>query len=282
MEREPVSGETSHVRESQPAPTVGRLSPSRATDFTTCPLLFRFRTIDRLPEPPTAATARGTLVHLVLERLFDAQSDLRTIDHAQSLVVGAWSTMTDDPGYAALVSQEELPDWIAQAEGLIEKYFAMEDPSQIEPDQRESPVEFQIADDLILRGLVDRIDVDAEGRISIIDYKTGRAPSPEYEHKAMFQMRFYALVVWRQTGIVPHELRLMYLADGQTLTDRPSESDLLATQRRVLALWDAIKGAHRAGEFRPRPSGLCKWCTFVSLCPAHDGVLPPLPRPASS
>src|SRR6516225_2707965 len=47
------------------------LSPSRAGDFLTCPLLYRFRVIDRLPEPPTAAAARGTLVHAVLERLFD-------------------------------------------------------------------------------------------------------------------------------------------------------------------------------------------------------------------
>jgi putative RecB family exonuclease len=48
------------------------LSPSRASDFMQCPLLYRFRVIDRLPEKPSEAATRGTLVHAVLERLFDA------------------------------------------------------------------------------------------------------------------------------------------------------------------------------------------------------------------
>src|SRR6266705_4580212 len=46
-------------------PSRPSLSPSRAADFKTCPLLYRFRSIDRLPEQPTADQARGTLVHAV-------------------------------------------------------------------------------------------------------------------------------------------------------------------------------------------------------------------------
>src|SRR5690606_16258816 len=55
-----------------PAIPPASLSPSRASDFMRCPLLYRFRVIDRLPEKPTEAATRGTLVHAVLERLFDA------------------------------------------------------------------------------------------------------------------------------------------------------------------------------------------------------------------
>lgn len=280
MEQVPANGDGAPGQAPAQVAVPGRLSPSRAGDFTTCPLLYRFRSIDRLPEPPTRATARGTLVHLVLERLFDAESEKRTLDHAQSLVAGAWATLAENPDYAALVPEDDEAGWLAEAQSLVGKYFQMEDPARVEPHHRESPVEFQVADDLVLRGLVDRMDVDDDGRVVIVDYKTGRAPSQDYEHKAMFQMRFYALVVWRQTGVIPSELRLMYLSDGQTLTDRPTQDDLMATQRRVLALWDAIKGAHRSGDFRPRPSVLCRWCHFMSLCPAHDGTPPPLPRQA--
>ena len=53
------------------APRRPSLSPSRAADFKTCPLLYRFRTIDRLPERTSLAAVRGTLVHSVLERLYD-------------------------------------------------------------------------------------------------------------------------------------------------------------------------------------------------------------------
>ncbi len=57
---------------------VPALSPSRASDFKQCPLLYRFRAVDKLAAPPSAAAARGTLVHAVLERLFDLPADERT------------------------------------------------------------------------------------------------------------------------------------------------------------------------------------------------------------
>ncbi len=46
------------------------LSPSRAADFKQCPLLYRFRAIDRLPEAPSTAQLRGSVVHAALEQLY--------------------------------------------------------------------------------------------------------------------------------------------------------------------------------------------------------------------
>lgn len=247
----------------------------------TCPLLYRFRTIDRLQEPASKAMAKGTLVHLVLERLFDASEADRTLDHAHGLVAGAWDELADRPEYADLLPTLDSEEWVSSTQDLISRYFSMEDPRFVTPKHREAPVEFQVADDLVLRGLVDRIDVDPNGDMVIVDYKTGKAPSPQYEQKAMFQMRFYALVLWRTTGVLPTSLRLMYLADGQSLVDRPTADDLIATQRKVLALWEAIRNAHVRADFRPRPSALCKWCNFVTLCPSHDGTPPPFPEPRS-
>ena len=59
------------------------LSPSRASDFMTCPLLYRFRVLDRLPQRPSAAATRGTVVHSVLERLFDLPAVERVPERAQ-------------------------------------------------------------------------------------------------------------------------------------------------------------------------------------------------------
>ena len=43
------------------------LSPSGVEKFTSCPLAFRFATIERLPEPPSLHATKGSLVHRALE-----------------------------------------------------------------------------------------------------------------------------------------------------------------------------------------------------------------------
>src|ERR1700761_1361841 len=79
------------------------LSPSRAGDFMTCPLLYRFRVIDKLPEPPSPAAARGTLVHAVLERLFDRPRAERTPEVAHALLQPEWDRlMAAEPELATL------------------------------------------------------------------------------------------------------------------------------------------------------------------------------------
>jgi putative RecB family exonuclease len=95
-------------------------------------------------------------------------------------------------------------------------------------------------------------------------------------------MKFYALVIWRLRGQVPRLLQLMYLAEGEVLRYSPDESDLLATERKVAALWKAIERARDAGDWRPRPSRLCDWCNHKALCPEFGGTPPPLPDPVSA
>jgi putative RecB family exonuclease len=255
------------------------LSPSRAADFMTCPLLYRFRVIDRLPEPPTTATARGTLVHAALERLFGLPAAGRTPEAAQALLLTEWDRLAaEEPDLAALFPDEaERAAWLQSATAILDVYFTLEDPRRLEPAEREYYVETTLESGLRLRGYIDRLDVAAGGDIRIVDYKTGRAPREAYEASALFQMKFYALVVWRLRGQVPRLLQLMYLAEGEVLRYAPDESDLLATERKVTALWQAIERARTAGDWRPRPSRLCDWCSYKELCPAFGGTPPPLP-----
>jgi putative RecB family exonuclease len=259
------------------------LSPSRAADFIQCPLLYRFRVVDRLPEPPSAAAARGTLVHAALERLFDLPAPERTPEAAVGLLEPEWARLVEqEPGLAELVGPEpgeDRADWFAAAAELVQRWFTLEDPTRLEPAERELYVEAEV-DGLVLRGYVDRLDVAPDGRLRVVDYKTGRAPSEYYEGKALFQMRFYALVLWRTRGVVPTVLQLVYLRDGQVLRYTPEERDLLATERKVMALWEAIARAARTGDWRARPSRLCDWCHHRTLCPAFGGTPPPLPEGA--
>jgi len=256
------------------------LSPSRAADFMTCPLLYRFRVIDRLPEPPSEATARGTLVHAALERLFDLPAGSRTPAAARDLLGPEWDRLTaESPDLAALFpSEAERADWLRSATAILDAYFTLEDPRRLEPAERECYVETSLESGLRLRGYIDRLDVAPGGEIRIVDYKTGRAPREAYEASALFQMKFYALVIWKLRGVVPRLLQLMYLAEGEVLRYWPDEADLRATERKLAALWSAIERAREAGDWRARPSRLCDWCNHKAFCPEFGGTPPPLPE----
>jgi putative RecB family exonuclease len=259
---------------------IGALSPSRAGDFMTCPLLYRFRVIDRLPEKPSPAAVRGTVVHAVLERLYDLPAPRRSVAAALELLEPQWGRLlAEEPAYAGMFADEaEQATWLTQARGLLERYFTLEDPTRLEPAERELYVQAVLDDGLLLRGYIDRLDVAPGGEVRVVDYKTGSAPGPDFEAKALFQMKFYALVLWRLRGSVPRLLQLVYLGGrGEVLRYAPDEADLLATERKVRALWAAIERSLESGEWRARRSRLCDWCDYQALCPEFGGTPPPVP-----
>ena len=277
------------------APRRPSLSPSRAADFKTCPLLYRFRTIDRLPERKSLAAVRGTLVHAVLERLYDLPAPQRTVAGALDLLEPAWADLRDEPGVAELfataqedgaettpVAPESVEAWLASAGKLVEKYFTLEDPTRIQPHGREELVEVTLPDGLLLRGYVDRLDVAPNGALRVVDYKTGSMPREAFEAKALFQMKFYALVLWRTRGVVASQLKLLYLGDGDALTYAPEEQELVRFERTLLAIWAAIERAVATGDFRPNKTRLCDWCDHQALCPSFGGTPPPFPAEAAA
>ncbi|MDH2430679.1 PD-(D/E)XK nuclease family protein [Sphaerisporangium sp. TRM90804] len=263
----------------EPPAITGSLSPSRAGDFMTCPLLYRFRVIDRLPERPSAAAVRGTLVHAVLERLYDLPAAERTVAAAQAMLDPQWARLVEEaPEFGALFADDgEHQSWLGQARQMLERYFALEDPRRLEPAQREVYVESVLDGGLMLRGYIDRLDVAESGDVRVVDYKTGSAPGPDFEAKALFQMKFYALVLWRLHGTVPRLLQLMYLGNGEVLRYAPDEADLRATERKVRALWEAIERSLTTREWRARRSRLCDWCDHQAICPEWGGTPPPVP-----
>lgn len=257
------------------------LSPSRAGDFKQCPLLYRFRAVDRLEETPTRAQVRGTVVHSVLERMFGLPAEQRDLTTAQELLEPAWKDLlAEQPELQGLFEgpdDPELASWLESAGKLVESYFELEDPRRLAPKDCELRVETELDSGLALRGFVDRVDQAPTGEIRLVDYKTGRAPRQVGEARALFQMKFYALVLWRAHGVVPKQLLLMYLADKQQLAYEPDEGELRRFERTLEAIWNAILKAGETGDFRPNPSKLCDYCDHKPLCPAHGGTPPPYP-----
>ena len=173
-----------------------KLSPSRANDFQNCPLLFRFRTIDQLPEPLSIDAVRGTIVHTTLEHLYDLPAIERQLPQAYELWREAFTEISQDEKYRELFDAiEDISVWSNESLFLLDKYFALEEPVLLEPSERESHIEFDLQDGFKIHGYVDRIDVAPSGEIRIVDYKTGKYPREGYEQRAFFQLRFYKTVL---------------------------------------------------------------------------------------
>ncbi|GAA1802328.1 MULTISPECIES: PD-(D/E)XK nuclease family protein [Brevibacterium] len=256
------------------------LSPSRANDFVQCPLKFRFRSIDRLPEPPSQAAFKGTLVHSVLEQLFTLPAAERTEDAAQAMLSPSWDALVEkDPTVLEIFADDqEKETFFTSAHNLVRAYFTLEYPEHLEPETTEKYVTTTLDNGLELRGFIDRVDVAPGGEKRLVDYKTGKQPKPQYGREAKFQMGFYALVEYRLTGELVHTLQLMYLGSRSILKSHPTPADLEASEFEIAAIWNDIVAAAEADRWRPRKSPLCNWCSFKPLCPAWGNAAPPTPE----
>jgi len=276
MTSPPVEAAAAPLRRPRPA-----LSPSRAADFKQCPLLYRFRAVDRLPEPPSSAQLRGSVVHTALERLYALPAHDRLPAAAASLIAPAWDAIAAaEPELAVTFDDVQRAALLDEARALVAGYYRLEDPTRFEPHACEQRIEVELADGTLLRGFVDRIDIAPGGEVRVVDYKTGAAPSqtlPFAELKALFQVKFYAVALLRLRGAPPARLRLLYLADGEILDYSPDAGELVRFEKTLTALWRAITAAAPTGDFRPRPSRMCSWCAHQAYCPAFGGTPPPYP-----
>lgn len=246
-----------------------RLSPSRVNDFTNCPQLYKYRSILNLPEEISLDAERGKLVHSVLEDLFEVPRPDRDHAHAIALLPDAWQRqIADKPELAALVTNQQ--EWMDRAESLLQTYFTLENPTTFDATYRELHLEKDFTEQIYLHGYVDRLDVAPTGEVRIVDYKTGKSPKPGWEEKALFQLRVYALLYWRNEGVLPRLLQLLYLGDGNTVKSSPTEKELEATERILRNIGDEILTAIDTDFFPTKKSRLCDWCSFKNICPAHN------------
>ncbi|MDO5098204.1 MAG: RecB family exonuclease [Corynebacterium sp.] len=252
------------------------LSPSRASDYQQCPLLYRFRAIDKLPEPKTVAQVKGTLVHACLEDMHGWSRGDRTYPAAVKRLKPNWALMCEkDPELTELVP--DVLEFLVECRTLLRGYFEMENPQGFDAHACEMFIDTTLPNGVPVRGFIDRVDIAPTGEIRVVDYKTGKKPLPQYSAQAQFQMRFYALAWWRIHGVIPHQLRLMYLKVADSLFLTPSKEELEFFERDLAELWSKILMDIDSGHFRTKKSKLCGWCPHQSLCPEFGGTPPALP-----
>lgn len=252
-------------------PVPRTLSPSKVSSFTDCALAFRFSAIDRLPEPPTPAATKGTLVHAALERLHLLPAAERTPEAGLACLDEAAAELRSDPDYLGLdLSTEQAATFHAEAADLVRNYFQLEDPTTIQAIGLELKVEAEI-DGIRLRGIIDRLELDADGELIVTDYKTGSAPSTQHERKRLSGVHIYSLLCEQLLGRRPRSVQLLYLKAPLAITTVPTDRSTRGTRRTLGAVWQAVERACEREDFRPQRSRLCDWCAFQAYCPSFGG-----------
>ena len=241
------------------------LSPSSATAFEQCPRRWKFKYVDREPEPSGEAALVGSFAHRVLEFLCGLPARHRTPDQAKALAKELWPDFATEPDYVALELDDDAGRafrwhaWLA-----IMGLWDLEDPAGVEVVSTEQKVNVALGD-VPFVGVIDRVDRCAD-RLVVSDYKSGALPGVRWRADKLRQVMLYASAITRSTGEQPERARLLYL--GQRILDvAVTDRRLEEAETHLTGVWQDVDRACTTETFDPKPTVLCGWCPFVERCP---------------
>jgi len=251
-------------------PLPATLTPTKAAAFAECPFAFRRSVIERVATPTTVPLALGTITHAALERFYRLDPDVRTADalaHTVQVALDAAQSAGELASFLARLDEPERARLGERAHRLAGAIGAIEDPRAVVAIGTELRLEHRL-EGVLLRGVIDRLDLEDDGSLVVVDYKTGRTPPPSLQDARLGGVLTYALLAAELLGHAPRLVRLVYLQDGCVIERSVDARLLRGVRARLEALWSAIVRACEREDFPARPSRLCAHCPHRSACPA--------------
>jgi putative RecB family exonuclease len=248
------------------------LSPSRLQDFQSCPRKYQHASVERIPQPASYASAKGRFAHFVFEQLFTLPAPERTIDRAREYVTPAIdSVLTEEVRKDIGLDAAMLEKLLKETESILTTYFEMEDPRSVNQEGVELRLGVDI-DGTPLFGILDRLDRDEDGQLVIVDYKTGGLPNRNYDSSTFANAELYAALCEAKLGEQPKKIRLLYVAQGETIERNVTEVTVKARANAAANAWQRINRYYDDGDFPATPSkSSCRFCAYRKICVA-DGV----------
>lgn len=248
-----------------------RLSFSRISTYRQCPLQFRYRYRDGLPTPPSPHLSFGRSVHAALEWLYDRKvADWPDEDDLLDRFYEVW----DSSGFVDVDRDEQLRFYRRGQQALRRFHRRERDRFRI-PAGTEVYFELPLGDRALIVGSIDRVDLDDDHRLHIVDYKTGKLRDREGVAGSL-QLALYALACEHLYGRLPATVCLDFVVAGPRIRVPAGDLDLEGARRAAAEAAASI----RAERFDPTPSRLCSWCDYRRLCPAWEGEGPDVLGPA--
>lgn len=256
-----------------------RVSPSTANAMHGCAARWAAEKALR-QEPDLFSPAEiGTGAHSVLEDLYGLEAQARTPQAAmKSLIELAKKTFPDDE-----VARQM---WMSEVSGKYRGIFDMETPADIDVISTEERIGGVEIGGIPFDGVIDRVERLPDGRVKIVDYKTGRyrAPNPEYRDDYAEQMRLYALAWREKSGTDAKIAHLYYTGEGKKRQVAIAKKALAQTKAGYVAAAETLFEQQEAGRFQTQESPLCGWCPLVNICPtaAAAGRTARVPAPSAT
>ena len=209
----------------------------------------------------------GRFVHYILEQIFKLDANERVAERTQHFIDDAVTQiLTEDVRNDIGLTDTTQAAFVREGESIAKNYFDMEDATSRTVIGIEQRLNVEI-DGVPLVGILDRLDREADNSLTIVDYKTGRAPNPNYLSSVFANTELYAAMCAEALHETPERIRLFYVGANEIVERTVTPVVVQARRRAAATAWESINQYYENGLFPAKPSAnTCRFCAYKSTC----------------